>query len=155
MPATKISFLTACTYMTFTSANQFFLNLHKNLLYNFSFMSIFHIILWNNIVILNSLFCKKINCISFLQKCISHILLVAVYLWNCTGMPSFFTCTFQYPIVFKSFFYFVHARALKIFSINTFTSFNSQKVFILNLSSYPLSLSLNFIPIFLRSDTFK
>lgn len=60
-----------------TSAHQFLLYLHKYLTRDDCFMAVFHVVLGNKTVVLDSLFREEINGIGLLQKGIADIFFIS------------------------------------------------------------------------------
>ena len=74
MIAAEGPFLPARAGVDNSAADKFFLHLHKNFTRDDGFMAVLYIVLRNNTVVLNPLFCKKINRVGFLQERISDVL---------------------------------------------------------------------------------
>ena len=64
----------ACVHNT--AADKLFLHLHENFTRDDGFMAVFYIVLRNDAVVLNTLLCKKIDCVGFLQKSVSSVLFI-------------------------------------------------------------------------------
>ena len=95
MIAAEGPFLPARAGVDNSAADKFFLHLHKNFTRDDGFMAVLYIVLRNNTVVLNPLFCKKINRVGFLQERISDVLFVSQNIINVTGVPVLIACTVQ------------------------------------------------------------
>ena len=83
----------ACVHNT--AADKLFLHLHENFTRDDGFMAVLYIVLRNDTVVLNPLFCKKINRVGFLQESIADVLFVSQNIINVTGVPALIACTVQ------------------------------------------------------------
>ena len=65
-------------------------------------MAVFHIILWDNTLVLYPLFIEKINGIGFLQKGISDVLFILQDLLQCFRTPLRFPCPGKNAVCFQA-----------------------------------------------------
>ena len=81
--------------MNTATTNQFLLHLHEDFSRDNRLMAVLYIVLRNDTVVLDPLFCKKIIRIGFLQERISDVLFISQNIINVTGVPALIACTVQ------------------------------------------------------------
>lgn len=94
------------------------LHLHIKVAWNNRLMAAFHIVLWDNAVVLDSLFREEIHCIGFLQKGITDVLLVLQDLPQCFRTPFRFSCRRQDFIRLKPSSCLEQTTALQVFPVD-------------------------------------
>ena len=142
-------FLAIFPAMQICPSEHFFLHLHINVTGNNRFVAVFHIILWNNTIIHNTLFGKDIHRISLLKKCITNVFLVFQDFFDGFRTPFGFPCCREYPIRLKTFSYLFQACTLQVFPVNAFYDFcfirlnNKMPVFIFCISHETVVINLH------------
>jgi hypothetical protein len=113
-------------------------------------MAIFYIILRNDAVVLDPLFCEEVNGVGFLQKRITDVLFVPQDLIYVACMPAFSARTVKDTIRFQTASDFQHTGTLKVFPVNALDDFSFLRhnhqtlVFILGIAEKPSAVDLDF-----------
>ena len=108
--------------MDVCSADNLFLHLHIKVTWNDSRMAVLHIILWNDAVVPDPLFCEEIHGIGLLKQCISDILFIGQYLFYRFWSPPLFSCPCQYAVPFQPSANLQKALSFQVFPIDAFYS---------------------------------
>lgn len=90
-------------------AHKLCLHLHKEVFRDDGLMVALDIILWHGAIVLDALLCQEVRGVGFLQKGITHVLLVAENLVDGAGVPLFLTRSGEDAICHKAFGDFIHA----------------------------------------------
>lgn len=89
MVAAEGSVLPIRTGVNYMPPDQFFLHLYENFTRDNGLMAVFHVVLWDKAVVLDSRFCEKVSGVCFLQMGIADVLLISQHVVNVAGMPFF------------------------------------------------------------------
>ena len=81
--------------------DHFLLHLHLKVAVNNRLMTVFHIILWNNPLVLHPLFNEEVNGIGLLQKGVSDMLFIPQDLLQCFQTPLCFPSPVKMPSTSK------------------------------------------------------
>ena len=114
------AFLPIGAGVDYPPADQLFLHSKENLSRNNRFVITFHIVLWDQTVVLDAGLIQKICGVGLLQQSISDVLLVPENFIDGAGVPFRFPGTGKNAISLQPGSNFVHAVAVKVLAVNAF-----------------------------------
>jgi hypothetical protein len=114
---------TVLAEMDAAPSDQFFLHLHENFTRDNGLMAVFHIVLGNKAVVLDSLLCEEVNGVGFLKQSIPDIFLVPQNLIDVAGVPPLLTGAVEDTVSLQPTGYFQHTGSLKVLPVDALYDF--------------------------------